>query len=379
MIKNRLFTPGPTMVPPEVLEAMSRPIIHHRKAEFKSILEEAREGLKYVFQTKEEVIILTSSGTGAMEAAICNLFSKGDKVIAVNGGKFGERWVELGNVYGLDVIPFNVTWGEAADPDVLISMLESEKDIKGVLIQASETSTGVKHPVKEIAEYTRKRDDVVLVVDGITAVGVFDIPMDGWGIDVLITGSQKALMTPPGLAFIALNEKAWNFVDRSDLPKYYFDLKKAKKEASKNQTPYTPAISLIIGLNEAIKIIKNEGLENVFKRHERYSRATIESFKAMGLEIFPRVPSPALTAVKIPDGMDGEAFVKDLQTEFGAIVAGGQSQLKGKIFRVSHMGYVDPLDILSVISAVEVLLKKKGRLETLGRAVSLAESILWEV
>ncbi len=379
MIKTRLYTPGPTMVPPRVLEAMARPMLHHRKAEFKGVVEEVRELLKYVFQTKEEVIILTSSGTGAMEAAVANLFSRGDKVLAVNGGKFGERWVELGKTYGLDVVDMEVQWGYAIDAEKVISALEEDRSIKGVLIQASETSTGVRHPVEKIAEYTRKRGDVVLVVDGITAVGVFDVGMDKLGIDVLITGSQKALMTPPGLSFIALNQKAWEFVEKSNLPRYYFDLKKAKKEAPKNQTPYTPAVSLIVGLLEALKMIKEEGLESVFSRHERYLKALTEAFKEMGLEIFSRNPSPALTAVSIPQGVDGEAFVKELQSRFGAVVAGGQAKLKGKIFRVSHMGYVDALDLLGVVAAVEVLLKEKGLLDTVGRGVSKAEAILLEV
>ncbi len=379
MIKTRLFTPGPTMVPPQVLEAMARPILHHRKKEFKEILEEVREDLRFLFQTKNEVLILTSSGTGAMEAAVSNLFSRGDRVIAVNGGKFGERWVELCYTYGIDVVPVNLIWGDAADPDVIVEMLETDRKIKGVLMQATETSTGVRHPVEKVAEYVRKRDDVVLVVDGITAVGVFDIAQDNLGIDVLLTGSQKALMTPPGLAFISLNEKAWSFVERSDLPKYYFDLKKAKKNAEKNQTPYTPAISLIVGLKEALKLIKEEGLENVFKRHERYQRATIGAFEKMGLKIFPKVPSPALTAACIPEGVDGQAFVNELQDRFGTIVAGGQESLKGKIFRVSHMGYVDSLDILSVIASVECLLKEKGLLDSVGTGTQLAQSILWEV
>ncbi len=379
MIKTRLYTPGPTMVPPQVLEAMARPMVHHRKKEFVEILEEVRENLKYLFQTENEVLILTSSGTGAMEAAVANLFSKDDRVIAVSGGKFGERWVELCQAYGIDVVPLSTIWGEAADPDVIIEMLESDRSIKGVLMQATETSTGVRHPVEKVAEYTRGRDDVVLVVDGITAVGVFDIGMDKLGIDVLITGSQKALMTPPGLAFISLNNKAWGFVEKSNLPKYYFDLKKAKKNAPKNQTPYTPAISLIVGLKEALKLIKEEGLENVFKRHETYSKATTEAFKAIGLEIFPKAPSPALTACKIPDGVDGSSFVNQLQSTFGAIVAGGQESLKGKIFRVSHMGYIDPLDIISVVAAVECLMKKLGLVSEVGKGVKTAQSILWEV
>ena len=253
MRKNYLLSPGPTAVPEQVLLKMGEPMIHHRTPQFSAIFAEVKKDLKYLFQTEQEVLILASSGTGAMESAITNLFSKGDKVLFVNGGKFGERWGQISGKFGLEPIEIKVEWGQAVDVATVKEALDKDPDIKAVLVQASETSTTASHPVKELAELTKNRD-TLLVVDGITVVGVSDLPMDKLGIDVLISGSQKAFMLPPGLAFIALSEKAWGFADKSDIPKYYFDLKKENKNqvAGKDTTAYTPAVSLIIGLSEVL-------------------------------------------------------------------------------------------------------------------------------
>ena len=377
MEKKYLFSPGPTMLPPEVLLKMAEPIMHHREPEFEKIIAEIREGLKYLFQTKNEVLVFTSSGTGAMEGAVSNILSGGDKALVVRGGKFGERWGEICKAYGVESIPIDVEWGKAVDPLRIQEMLESNPSIRAVYLQASETSTGVKHPIKEIAEIVKKYDETVMVVDAITGIGVFDIPMDQWGLDVVVSGSQKALMLPPGLAFAALSDKAWRFVERSNLPKYYFDFKKELKSAQKNQNSYTPAISLFVGLREALNLIRKEGRESVFRRHEKLAEATRAAVRALGLELYaPDSPSNALTAVKIPQGIDGERL-KDLFFEkFGITVAEGQDRAKGKIIRIAHLGYYGKLDMVMVISALEMLLKEMGYGFDLGTGVKAAEEIL---
>ena len=379
MEKKYLFSPGPTMLPSEVLLKMAEPIMHHREPEFERIFAEIREGLKYLFQTKNEVLIFTSSGTGAMEGAVSNILSRGDKALVVRGGKFGERWGEICKSYGIEFIPIDVEWGKAVDPEWIQEILESDPSIRAVYTQASETSTGVKHPIKEIAEIVRGYDDTIIVVDAITGIGVFNIPMDAWGIDVMISGSQKALMLPPGIAFAALSDKAWKFVERSDLPKYYFDFKKELKSAKKNQSSYTPAISLYVGLRETLNMIREEGLENVFRRHEKLAGATRAAMKALGLELFaPETPSNALTAVKIPAGIDGLKLQDLFFEKFGITVAEGQDRAKGKIIRIAHLGYYERLDMVMVISALEMLLKEMGYKFELGTGVRAAEEILMD-
>jgi aspartate aminotransferase-like enzyme len=367
------------MLPPEVLLKMAEPIMHHREPEFEKIFAEIREGLKHLFQTKNEVLVFTCSGTGAMEGAVSNLLSRGDRAIVVRAGKFGERWGEICKAYGIEFIPIDVEWGKAVDPKRIEEILKTDGSIRAVYTQASETSTGVRHPIKEIADIVRKHDDTVIVVDAITGIGVFDIPMDKWGLDVVVSGSQKALMLPPGLAFAALSDKAWKCVERSNLPKYYFDFRKELKSAKKNQSSYTPAISLFVGLRETVSMIQKEGLEGVFLRHQKLAEATRAAVKALGLELYaPDSPSNALTAVKIPPNMDGERL-KDLFFEkFGITVAEGQGQAKGKIIRIAHLGYYDRLDMVMVISALEMLLKEMGYEFELGRGLRAAEAVLME-
>ena len=377
MEKKYLFSPGPTMLPPGVLLKMAEPIMHHREPEFEKIFAEIREGLKYLFQTRNEVLIFTSSGTGAMEGAVSNVLSRGDKALVVRGGKFGERWGEICKAYGIGVVPIDVDWGKAVDPRQIQKALESNPSVRAIYTQASETSTGAKHPIREIAEIVKKYEEVILVVDAITGIGVFNLPMDAWGIDVLISGSQKALMLPPGLAFAALSDKAWRFVDRSNLPKYYFDFKKELKSAQKNQNSYTPAISLFVGLRESLRLIRKEGLEGIFQRHEKLAAATRAAVKALGLGLFaPDSPSNALTAVKVPEGIQGVKLKNLFFEKFGITVAGGQDQAKGKIIRIAHLGYYERLDMVMVISALEMLLKEMGYAFELGAGVKAAEEIL---
>ncbi|MEK6598751.1 MAG: alanine--glyoxylate aminotransferase family protein [Deltaproteobacteria bacterium] len=379
MKKRFLLAPGPTPVPENVLLAMAQPMIHHRTPQFSAIFAEAKDDLKYIFQTKQDVLILAASGTGAMEGSITNLFSPGDEVIVINGGKFGERWGKISEAYGLKVHWLNVEWGKAVDSQDVKKALDANPKIKAVLMQASETSTTVAHPVKEIAELTRNRQDSVLIVDGITSVGVFPTPMDEWGIDVLVSGSQKAFMLPPGLAFVALSEKAWKFMETAKCPRFYFDFKKERKNLKNNTTAYTPAASLIIGLRDALKMLKEEGLENVFARHNRLARATRAAVKAMGLKLLaPDSPSDAATGAYVPENIDGEKFVKYLRDDMGVTMAGGQDHLKGKIIRIAHLGYVDTFDIIVAISSIEMALRKFGHKVEFGKGVAAAQEILLE-
>ena len=368
------------MGPETVLAKMSEPMIHHRTPQFSAIFAGVKKDLKYLFQTKQEVLILSSSGTGAMESAICNLFSKGDKIIYINAGKFGERWGQIARVYGLEAIELKVEWGQAVNADVVKDLLDKDPQIKGVLVQASETSTTVAHPVRELAALTKDRD-TLLVVDGITSVGVMDLPMDDIGVDVMISGSQKAFMLPPGLAFIALSEKAWKFADNSDLPKFYFDLKKENKNqiAGKDTTAYTPAVSLIIGLAEVLKIVRKEGLKELFKRHEMLASATRAAVKALGLELLAKdSPAESATGAYLPPKIDGKEFVRFLRDEMGVTMAGGQDHLTGRIIRIAHLGYYDTFDVVIAISAIEMALDKFGHPVEHGKGVAAAQKVLKE-
>ena len=374
-----MLAPGPTPVPDRVLLAMAQPMIHHRTPQFSAIFAEVKEDLKYLFQTKQDVLILAASGTGAMEGSVTNLFSPGDEVIVINGGKFGERWGKISESYGLKVHWLNVEWGKAVDPKDVKKILDANPKIKGIMVQASETSTAVAHPVKELAQFTKNRQDCLLIVDGITAVGVFPVPMDELGIDVLVSGSQKAFMLPPGLAFAALSEKAWKFMETAKCPRFYFDFKKERKNLKDNTTAYTPAASLIIGLREALRMIKEEGLENVFARHNRLARAARAAVKAMNLKpLAPDSPSDATTGVYVPEGVDGGKLVKYLRDDMGITLAGGQDHLKGKILRIAHLGYIDTFDIIVAISSIEMALRKFGYKMEFGKGVAAAQEILLE-
>ena len=291
MIKQYLLSPGPTPIPNEVALAMAETMIHHRTPQFNKVFDEAREGLKKLFATKNDVLMLAASGTGAMEASVANLFSPGDKVLVINGGKFGERWLNIANAFGLNPIEMKVEWGQAVKVAEVEKQLKAHPDIQGVMIQASETSTTVLHPVKEIAKLTQ--NGPLFLVDGVTAVGVVPLPLDEWGIDVLVTGSQKALMLPPGLGFIALSDRAWEKTKKAKLPRFYFDLNLERKNQQKGSGAFTPAVSLIFGVRASLAMIQREGLDNVYARHDRLCRATRAAAKAMGLKTArPRQPQP---------------------------------------------------------------------------------------
>ena len=377
MLKRYLLAPGPTPVPPEVLLAMARPIIHHRAPEFDKLFAEVRDGLKWLFQTKQDVLMLAASGTGGMECSVSNFLSPGDKALTINGGKFGERWGKLCKTFGAQVTELKVEWGRAVDPQVVADVLKKDPGIKAVYVQASETSTGVAHDVKALAQIVKPYGETILVVDAITALGVFDIKTDEWGIDVVVTGSQKALMLPPGLAFVSVSEKAWQLAEKAKNSSFYFNLKKERENQQKNQTAYTPAVSLIIGLQEVLKMLKAEGLDAVFARQANLAQAMREGMQAAGLAIFPKEsPSDALTAISAPDGVDGQAVYKNLRIQYGITAAGGQDHLKGKIFRLSHMGYMDRFDVITAVAATEMVLKGLGHPIKLGSGVAKAQEIL---
>ncbi len=379
MKKKYLLAPGPTPVSESTALAMAMPMVHHRTPEFSQIFAEAAKDAKYLFQTKQDVLIIASTGTGGMEGCVTNLFSPGDKLLVINGGKFGERWGQIGEAFGMKIVWHDVAWGSAVNPDDVKAIIDQDKEIRGILVQASETSTTVTHPIEALGKLTGERDDILLVVDGITGVGVFPLPMDDWNIDALITGSQKALQLPPGLALVALSEKAWGFADKSTCPRYYFDLKKERKNIGNDTTAYTPAVSLVIGLRGVLKGIREEGLENVHKRHNRLARATRAAVLALGLKLAaPDSPADSATGLFIPDGVDGAKLVKSLRDDFGVTLAGGQDSWKGKVMRIAHLGYVDTFDTIIAISALEMALKKFGHDVELGKGVAAAQHILLE-
>lgn len=377
MKKDYLLAPGPTPVPPYALNEMAKPMIHHRSPMYRQLFEEIREGLKAIFKTTNDVLVLTCSGTGGMEAAVSNFFARGDKVLVVRAGKFGERWAELGRVYGLEVINIDVEWGRSVNPDLIAQALRKGPDIRGVFIQASETSTGARHDAEAIGRLVKDYPQTLLIVDAITALGVFDLATDDWGLDIVVTGSQKALMLPPGLAFVSVSPKAWRAAERSDLPKFYFDLKKEKKSQIKNENAFTPAVSLLIGLQAVLRQLKEDGLEAVFARHDLLARATRAAMLALGLELYTQdLPSNAVTAVKVPEGIDGQALTKQLREKYGITIAGGQDRAKGKIFRLAHLGYADVFDVIIAVSAVEMCLHDLGYKLEFGRGVKAAQEVL---
>jgi len=376
VIKNYLIAPGPTPVPSRVLLAMAQPVVHHRTPQFSRVFADAKESLKQVFQTKEDVLILAASGTGAMEGSVTNLFSPGDEVLVINGGKFGERWLKIAACYGVKAIELKVEWGGSAGVDDVRRLLDEHPGIRGVLMQASETSTGALHPTEEIAKITRQRD-TLLIVDGITALGVFDVPMDAWGIDVLITGSQKALMLPPGLAFVALSERAWQRTKEAKIPRFYFDFARERTNLANDTTAWTPAISLITGLRESLAMMLEEGLPNVFARHARMAAATQAAATALQLKLVATsAPSPALTAIYTPSDVEGGKVVSYLRDKMGVTFMGGQDQLKGKIVRIGHLGYTGAFDIVTAIAAFEMALRHFGHPVKLGSGVAAAQEVL---
>ncbi|MEW6002036.1 MAG: alanine--glyoxylate aminotransferase family protein [Nitrospirota bacterium] len=377
MLKRYLLAPGPTPVPPEILLAMAMPIIHHRSPDFLPILDSAKKALQWLYQTKNDVLILCSTGTGGMVGAVNNFFNQGDKVLVINGGKFGERWLKICQSYGLDIDEIAVEWGYAVKPEIVEEKLKKIKNIKGVFVQASETSTGVYHDIKAISSIVRKFEDTLFIVDAISALVAHDLKTDEWGIDVMVGGSQKGVMLPPGIAFISVSEKAWKKAETSKLPKFYFNFKKERENLAKNQTNFTSPVTLIIGLNEGLKMLQAEGLENVFKRHEKLADVTRKAVQALGLKLFSKEsPSNSVTAIMAPPQIDGQAIYNALREKYGITAAGGQDRARGKIFRIAHLGYVDRFDVITAIAGIEMVLKGMDYPVKLGTGVAVAQELL---
>jgi aspartate aminotransferase-like enzyme len=376
MKKYQLMAPGPTPVPSQVLLAMAEPIIHHRTPEYEAVFAEVRTGLKRVFQTSAEVLPLACSGTGAMEAALVNTLSAGDTVAIIRAGKFADRWAEMAKAYGLHVVDLGAPFGETVAAERVAETLRARPDIKAVLTQHSETSTGVLHDVRAYAAATRG-SGAMLVVDAVSSLGIANLEMDAWGIDIVVSGSQKGLMLPPGLAFCALSDKAWRHAATATLPRYYFNLAEEKKWLVDRKEPrFTPAVSIVIGLREVLRMLDAEGLPDVFKRHDRLARATRAGVEALGLALFAKAtPSPALTAVVAPPGVDGEKIVAAYSRQHNITIAGGQGEMKGKVFRLGHMGYVAEFDVINALAALEQVLADLGFPVDFGASVRAAQKI----
>lgn len=375
MSKKYLMTPGPTPVPEDIRLEMAKPIIHHRTKEYQAIFKDVTESLKKIFKTSNDIYTFTSSGTGAMEASIVNVLSAGDKIIVVRGGKFGERFGEIAKAYGVEVIPVDVEWGSGPKPEVIRDTLNKNPGVKAVYTTLCETSTATVFDIKSIGEVVRNTG-ALFVVDTISGLGADDFENDKWGVDIAVCGSQKGLMIPPGLAFCSVSEKAWKAAESSKLPKFYFNFKKYKKAWLDADTPFTSAITLVIGLKKALEKINGKGIDNVIAEHKAQARAFREACTTIGLSIFSKSPSSAVTAVNVSAGMNADDLIKLLKTDFGVTFAGGQENLKGKIFRCAHMGGIDKEHTIESIKALEQALAKLGHKFNAGSGVKAAEKIL---
>ena len=373
--------PGPTPVPEKVLQALGKHPIGHRSKDFQELVASTTENLKWLHQTKNDVITITGSGTAAMEAGIINTLSKGDKVICGENGKFGQRWVNVAKEFGLEVIQVNAEWGSPLNPEDFKKILEEDKkkEIKAVIMTHSETSTGVINDLRRISSYIRDHKKALSIIDCVTSIGACDVPVDKWELDIVASGSQKGYMIPPGLSFISVSEKAWNAAESSNLPKFYLNLKSYRKSLVSNSNPYTPAVNLVFALDEALKMMREEGLENIFLRHNKHKLAISNSIKALNLKLFAdeKYLSPSITAIKTEE-IDAEEFRKKIKNNFDILLAGGQDHLKGKIFRVGHLGYINDRDIITVISAIIKTLIDLGKItdQEAGNALAVASKYL---
>ncbi len=370
--KNYLMAPGPTPVPIDILLEGAKDTIHHRTPQYLAIQKKAAEGTQYLFQTTQPVFMLSSSGTGAMEAAVANIAGNGDKVLSVNAGKFGERWGDLCRVYGTDLTEIKLEWGTYVRPEQIKEFLDNNPDTKAVFTTLSETSTGTVHPIKEIADIV-KNTNAVLVVDCISGILAEPIKMDEWGVDVIVTGVQKGFMMPPGIALLSFSEKAMALAKECKNPRYYFDIRKYAK--GHPDSPFTPAINLVYQLTKAVEMLQAETIEGLWERHRILGDATREAVKAMGLEIFAEKPGNVLTSIKVPENVDGKKIISFLRDQWGVTFAGGQDHLKGKIIRIAHLGYMSKFDVIVGISALEMGLKKFGYDIEMGVGVKAAEEV----
>jgi len=376
MNKYRLFAPGPTMVPAEVMAANASPQLHHRSPEFRAIYREVTDNLAYLFQTESDPLLFVSSGTGTMEATVANLFSRGDKVAAVVAGKFGERWRNIGNAYGLEVASYEREYGETTDPEDFRKWLAKQGDVKGLLLTHSETSTGTFHDIRAIAEKTRESGALV-VVDAVSSLGALELKTDEWGLDAVVCGSQKALSCPPGISFVALSERAWKATESADLPRFYWDFRANRKQLEAANSPlYTTATSVILALREGLKRVREETLEGMVARHALVADAVRAGVQAIGCRLFSQCPSNAVTAIVPPDGLDVEEMRKIVRKDHGILFAGGQGSMMGRIFRIGHMGYFDRYDAVTALAALESVLPKMGCPVEPGSGVRAALEVL---
>jgi len=366
--KLMLMIPGPTPVPEQALLALAKAPVGHRSGDFSKVMADVTAKLKWLHQTESEVLILTASGTGAMEAAIINFLSKGDRVLVGDNGKFGERWGDLCDAYGVQAERVKAEWGTVLDPEVFRQKLEAdtEKSIKAVIITHSETSTGVVNDLETINKYVKAHGQALIIVDAVTSLGAMNVPMDAWGLDVVASGSQKGYMIPPGLGFVAVGAKAWEAYKTADLPRYYLDLGKARQDAAKNSTPFTSSVNMIMALQVTLGMMEREGLRQIFARHLRHRDATRAAMKAMGLNLLAEdgCASGSITSVLPPEGADAEKIRSTIKKHFDIVLAGGQDHLNGKIFRIGHIGFVSDRDILTAVSAIEATLQLVGFVHT---------------
>lgn len=378
LTKARIMAPGPTEIPPSVLAAAAKPILHHRTSEFRAIFSEVTEKIKYVFQTSQPILTLAASGTGGLEAVITNITLPGDKVIVISGGVFGERWAKIAEAHGRVVHRITIEWGKVAYAQDIVNAIAAHPDASLICATLSETSTGVMHPIKELSEVTRA-SNIPLAVDAVSGLAVCELKTDQWGVDIVVAGSQKGLMIPPGLAFITMSQRAWKQVETKNAPSFYFSLKQAMAKLTEEKlpdTPWTPNVSLVCQLQESLKLIHSEGIENIFQRHLLLAQATREAITAMGLKLFAQEsPNPGVTSVHSPEGVDSGVIVKKLREEWGISIVGGQGKVKGKIFRIGHMGYCDRTDVLMTIAALECVLVEMGVKVNSGAGVSKAQDI----
>ncbi len=375
-MKSRLLTPGPTPVPEETLLDLARPVFFHRSPQFRQILAEVVEDLQYIFCTKNPVLPLTASGTGGMEAAISSTIPPGGKVICLVSGRWGERWRNIARAFGCEVINVTVPYGEPVRPEQLAEALAKHPDTVAVCATLCETATGVRNDVAAFGKLVA-RTPAVLLVDAISALAAIECRTDDWNVDVCVTGSQKALMLPPGLAFVAVSDKGWQTIDCNTSGRsFYFDLRKYRDKLKDGETPFTPANTLIRALRTSLKRIRAEGIENVWARHARIAAAARAAVEAMGLELFASQPSDSLTVMKVPEGIDGQAVLGKLDKQYGLRLAGGQDTLKGKIIRLGHMGYVDQFDVLAALSGLELVLAEMGHPLELGAGLTAFQTVL---
>lgn len=369
--KNYIYAPGPVTVPPEVLAATAKPVIHHRSPDFDPLFRKVSENLKNVFQTKHPVVILSSSGTGAFEAALTSTASTGDRVLSVEGGKFGQRWGLMGQAFGLNVDRYEYEWGTSPDVNIIAERLKANPGTRAVYVTLCETSAGSLSDIKSIAALT-KDTDTVLIVDGVSGLAADELRTDDWGVDMVVTGSQKGLMLPPGLGFVSANDKAQAAIKNAKTPQFYFSLAKALKQLAANTTPFTPAVNLIYGLEVATDMLIKEGMETVWKRHAFLAEGARRAMKAIGCELFAKNPANTVTTVTVPPNVEGGKIVKILREKYGMIIAGGQDHLKGKIFRFATLGWYNNYDVITIIQAVEETLAELGHKFERGAGVRAA-------